>query len=89
MPGQDEGVPIKVTEPVLKGSIVVVSNLVDPEEMPRLTTSLRHITGHDKFLIVAVGDGQAVSVHNPDDLRAAVRALVREEFDNMLKELRA
>lgn len=89
MPEPTDGVAIKVTEPVQKGSIVLVDDMIDPEEMPRLITSLRHIAGHEKFLIVHVPEGSAMSVHTPDDLKRAVRALVREEFDNMLKELRA
>lgn len=89
MPGPTDGVAIKVTEPVQKGSIVLVDEMIDPEEMPRLITSLRYIVGHEKFIIVHVPEGRAMSVHTPEDLRVAVRALVREEFDNMLKEIRA
>lgn len=81
-------VPIRVTTPIVKGSIVLVSDSLEHDEVLALQTQLRHITGHDKFLIVMPRTGTSVSVHGPDELKDVVRSLVQEQFDNLLKELR-
>ena len=89
MPGESDEVHIRVSKPIQKNVIIEVYDMVDPEEMPRLMATIRQMVGHEKFLIVRTGEGQGLTVHGDDDVRAWLRSLVREEFDELLKEVKS
>lgn len=76
-----------VTQPIAKGSIVLVRNeQLNPEEMAYVMNELRRVAGHDRFLVMCMIEGASLSVHGPDDLVEAIKQLAKEALDGTQAE---
>lgn len=79
--------PMAIVGPIVEGSIVLFANeAFDKEDRAYVFNTLKTIAGHDRFLIMEVGVDVRVGVIGQEDVKDALRQLVREVFKDVAKE---
>lgn len=75
-------VDVHVTEPITKGSLVLVRReQVEEADLPYVMNELRRVAGHDRFMLLALAEDAPVSLLGPEDLVEGLRQLAKEALN--------
>lgn len=88
MTSQAKEINVVVTDPITKGSLVLVRReQIEEADLAFVMNELRRAAGHDRFMLLALVEGASVDVHGPEDLVDALNEVARRAVDEALNKV--